>query len=116
MPYVLTEQQAKQQLKQLNRDYLGRQTWEKMYGQIDLGTRQAENALTYDYAKAVGEAYQSSIAAEQNIMSSNIGQGFKEQAMYNNEQALQDAYNSYLQNYKKPLLVQILLHHNNQIY
>ena len=101
MPYVLTEQQAKQQLKQLNRDYLGRQTWEKMYGQIDLGTRQAESALTYDYAKAVGEAYQSSIAAEQNIMSSNVGQGFKEQAMYSNEQALQDAYNSYLQNYKK---------------
>jgi len=101
MPYVLTEQQAKKQLKELNRDYLGRQTWEKMYGQIDLGAQQAESALTYDYAKAIGEAYQSSIAAEQNIMASNLGQGFKEQAMYSNEQALQEAYNSYLQNYQK---------------
>ena len=47
----------KQQLKEANRDYIGRKTWENLYAGIDIAEKQQIGALKQDYAKAMSDAY-----------------------------------------------------------
>ena len=101
--FVLTESQAKHQIKNFNKTFEGLKTWEQQYGQVDVAAQKQASALTYDYAKAVGDAYASAYENQQAILSSNVGKGYKEQAIQSNDDVLQEAYNAYLQNYQKGL-------------
>ena len=101
MPYgpVYTSESLKQQLKNANRDYYGRKTWQDLYGNISLAEQQSLSALKEDYTSAIGEAYTSSLKNEQNILSSNLAEGYKTEALIANENALEEAFMSYKQNY-----------------
>ncbi len=101
MPYgpVFTTSNLKQQLAEMNRDYLGRKTWEELYGNIAFSEQKALASVDTNYSSAIGEAYMSSLQQEQNILSSNLGQGYKDQALLENEMALEEAFASYQQNY-----------------
>lgn len=95
----LTPGDAKRALLEANRDYYGRKTWQQAFGGIDLAEQQQLGSLQYDYSKAIGKAYAAAHKNQQSIMSSNLGQGFKEQAMLSNEEALAQAFETYRQNY-----------------
>lgn len=97
--YIFTKDELARNLQEANRDYYGRKTWEELYGNIALSGQQAISSLKQDYSSAIGEAYLSSLQSEQDILSSNIGQGYKERALLENEQALEEAFASYKQNY-----------------
>ena len=96
---IFTTGNIKQQLANANRDYYGRKTWEGMYSSVDLAKKQQENQLGIQYAGAVADAYAQAYNADNAIASSNLGQGYKLAAMEENEAALEQAFNSYRQNY-----------------
>lgn len=96
---IVTTSDAARFLKDMNRDYYGRKTWEQAFGNIDLAEQQQIGSLGYDYSKAIGEAYAAAYKNKQGIMASNLGQGYKEQAMISNEEALNQAFETYRQNY-----------------
>ena len=98
---ILTEREAQKQLQSSNRDYYGRKTWEQQYGNIDVTKQRAESGLTYDYAKELGQAYSSAMQSEQAILGDKYSTLNKPQAIQSIDQALQEAYDAYLQNYQK---------------
>lgn len=94
-----TVDEVKRQLMEYDKTFQGLKYWEEMYGSVSLMGKQAESAVTYDYAKAMSEAYASSLQTDMDIMSSNLGQGFKERELSENQLALEEAFASYQQNY-----------------
>lgn len=101
--YIFDKSSIKQQLKEANRGYDGRKTWENLYGSIDLAKQQQTSKLKQDYSKAISDAYASSYASNSAIASSNIGEGYKEAAMLEIDNALEAAYDSYRNNYLSSL-------------
>ena len=97
--YVGTSKQIKDQLQEMNKDYYGNQTWKEMYSGIDLNRQIAMNDLKYDYASAVNDAYASYLQQNDAITSSNLGQGYKQRMFDDNTLALEQAYDTYKQNY-----------------
>lgn len=99
MPQIYTEGEIKRQLAELNRDYLGRKTWEGAYGAVDLAKQQQLSALSSDYSQAVAEAYASAYKNSAILQNSDLGQGYKLSAQEQMDIALDEAYRSYRQNY-----------------
>lgn len=89
----------KQQLKDANRDYMGRKTWENLYAGIDIAEKQQIGVLKQDYAKAMSDAYATAYKNKAAIGASNIGQGYKVEALDSIDTALQEAYDTYRRNY-----------------
>ena len=87
------------QLKEANRTYEGLKTWEQLYGSVNIAEQQMMSSLKQDYSKEIGQAYLSSLQQEQDILTSNIGQGYKEQMLSENQLALEEAFEAYQQNY-----------------
>ena len=89
----------KQQLKEANRDYMGRKTWENLYAGIDIAEKQQIGVLKQDYAKAMSDAYATAYKNKVAVGASNIGQGYKAEAIDDIDIALQEAYDTYRRNY-----------------
>lgn len=98
---IFNKSNIKQQLAEANRDYYGRKTWENLFSSVDLTRQQESNVLKRDYAEAISDAYSSAYKTNMNIMASNIGQGYKLEAMTDTDIALEQAYDSYRNNYLK---------------
>ena len=81
----------------------GKDVFSSLYGDVNLQTQRAENQALYDYSKELSSAYATSLYQQQDIMSSNLGQGYKQQYMADTESALQQAYDTYLKKYQKSL-------------
>lgn len=96
---IFDSSSIKNQLYEANRDYRGRKTWENLYGSLDIARQQQISSTQRDYASAVADAYSQAYLNTNNIMSSNVGQGFKDQLAAENNMALEEAYNTYRQNY-----------------
>lgn len=89
----------KSQLAEANRDYYGRKTWENLYGSIDYARQNQIGQLEQDYSNAIADAYAAAYKSNSAVMSSNLGQGYKAAAIEETDLALEEAYNSYKQNY-----------------
>lgn len=89
----------KRQLKDANRDYTGRKTWESLYSAVDLSKQQQLSSLQYDYSKQISDAYATAYETNVGIASSNLGQGYKDAAIADTNAALEEAYNTYRLNY-----------------
>lgn len=96
---VVSVDQAKSMLREANRDYYGRKTWQSLYGNVALQEQQAMSSLTQDYASDVAEAYASAYQNKQAIAASNIGQGYKFAAQEDIDAALAEAFETYHANY-----------------
>lgn len=96
---IVSVDQAKSMLREANRDYYGRKTWQSLYGNIALQEQQAMSSLTQDYASDVAEAYASAYQNRQAVAASNIGQGYKAVAQENIDAALAEAFETYQANY-----------------
>ena len=97
--YIQTSANVAKQLKELNRDYYGRKTWGSLYGAVDLQRQQALSQLNYDYDSQIAKAYSTAFQQKSAIANSALGSGFKEQGQMNIDMALEEAFNTYRQNY-----------------
>lgn len=86
-------------LTALNRDYYGRNTWDKAFGQVGVQADTSINQLNQNYERSLAEAYAASRQSEQALAGSQVGEGFKNLALNQNRQALQTAFEQYRQNY-----------------
>lgn len=96
---ITTTSNTASQLKELNKDYEKRRTWASLYGSVDVAEQQALSSLQYDYSKDVLDAYTAAYAEKSAIANSDLGTGYKQQSLYDINESLNEAFNSYRQNY-----------------
>lgn len=99
MPMIFDTNTIKLQLSEANRDYMGRKTWENLYGSIDLAKQAQTSQLESDYASAMSSAYASAYQNEADVLASNLGTGYKLDMISDIDKSLQEAYDSYRNNY-----------------
>ena len=87
------------ELERLNRDYSGQRTWGQAYGAINLAEQSAMADVEQNYAASMNQAYQAALQNKAAIAGSNVGTGYKTEAIASIDDALASAYDSYLQNY-----------------
>jgi hypothetical protein len=97
--YIQTSGNVARQLKDLNKDYYGRKTWEGLYDAVNYQKEKALTELSYDYNEQVAQAYKTAYSQKSAIANSMLGSGFKEQSSSNIDMALQEAFNTYKQSY-----------------
>lgn len=96
---AFTKAGIRSELERLNRDYSGQRTWGQAYGAINLAEQSAMANVEQDYAASMNQAYQSALQNKAAIAGSNVGTGYKTEAIASIDEALSSAYDSYLQNY-----------------
>lgn len=96
---IFTRDVIKSQLEDANRNYYGQRTWAEMFGNLDLSKQLGTENLIQNYGAIVGEAYKASKANQSAILGSNIGQGYKNAMLEENQLALDKAYDSYMSQY-----------------
>ena len=97
--YIFTKDNVKEQLKNMNRTYQGRQTWGEYYGAIDIAKQDALSKITHDYSSDVLEAYKTAEENKSIVANSALGQGYKEEAFKDIDASLMQAYDAYRQTY-----------------
>jgi hypothetical protein len=70
-----------------------------LFGNLDLSKQLGTENLIRDYGAIMGEAYKASKANQSAILGSNIGQGYKNAMLEENQLALDKAYDSYMSQY-----------------
>ena len=96
---AFTKAGIRSELERLNRDYSGQRTWGQAYGAINLAEQSAMANVEQDYAASMNQAYQSALQNKAAVAGSNVGTGYKTEAIASIDEALASAYDSYLQNY-----------------
>lgn len=107
---IFTANDAANYLKKANKNYLGQQTWLKAYDDINkayggmvtdlsITAQQQGNAALQDFSDSIANAYDASLRQKNQVLGSNLGQGFKANLLEENDLALESAYNAYLQKY-----------------
>lgn len=96
---VFTTSGAKAALKEFNQDYYGRRTWDSMFGTIGVYGDTATSMLSDQYSQSINDAYISAMRNNNEIIASNLGQGYKEELINNNNMALNDAFSQYRDSY-----------------
>jgi hypothetical protein len=76
MPMLFTASSVRPQVMEANKDYMGRNVWRQAFGDISMGNQQATTQLSQEYGNAMNQAYLSSMANENAIRASNLGQGY----------------------------------------
>lgn len=99
--YTLSTEDVAKTLYELNKNYEGQQVWREAFVNTELAEQQALESVKYDYAKAANQAYAASMANENALLNSNLGQGYKQQMSERNALDLQSAFEQYKQNYLK---------------
>lgn len=99
MPMIFTADSIKEELRSANKDYLGRNAWNQAFSQVGLQEQLATDYLSTSYDQSLKDAYASALQNRQSIYGGNLGQGFRQMALSENEAALQQAYQSYRQNF-----------------
>lgn len=97
--YIQKASDVAKYLKEFNKDYQGRKIWERLYNQVDLNAQNALSNVQYDYSTAMLEAYRSAYAQKSAIANSALGSGFKADNSMDIDASLQEAFNSYRQQY-----------------
>jgi hypothetical protein len=99
MAYIMTGDKIKSQLKQLNRNYQGRQTWNELYGSINFAEQQGLANAASSYESNILNAYSEAYRNRASIANSALGSGYKQALTADLDYALSQAYDSYRQNY-----------------
>lgn len=93
---IMTEGQAKQAILNDYRNISGSRTFGSMYAANELAGMRAAQNVEQQYGEQIGQAYKSAMAQRSNILSSNLGTGYKEAMLGDTEQYLSQAYNQYM--------------------
>lgn len=94
---ILTGAQAAQQIAKFDRDKQNRLTWQNLLQSNDLAAGKAVQDLESSYASASMDAYTSYLANKAAIENSNVVGSGKQGLLNSNNEALQQAYDSYRQ-------------------
>ena len=97
---IFTKNDVAKQLELANRNYNNQRTWSQLYGSVDLAGQAARESVMTDFGRAAGDAYRTAMINKGAIAGSNLITGNKQNAMLDNELALSQAYDSYIQNYR----------------
>lgn len=97
--YTITKSDYEKQLREQSKSLTGGKTWAELYQSNYLAGERAKAIAEESYLDAAAQAYQSSLGQRSNILGSNLGQGYKQQALTDTDLALQEAYNTYMNNY-----------------
>lgn len=97
--YTITKSDYEKQLREQSKSLTGGKTWAELYQSNYLAGERAKAMVEESYLDAAAQAYQSSLGQRSNILGSNLGQGYKQQALTDTDLALQEAYNTYMNNY-----------------
>lgn len=99
--YTITKSDYEKQLREQSKSLTGGKTWAELYQSNYLAGERAKAIAEESYLDAAAQAYQNSLGQRSNILESNLGQGYKQQALTDTDLALQEAYNTYMSNYAK---------------
>ena len=93
--YIQTSDQAKKFLQGM-RNATGSRSFGSLYAANELAGMKAEQQVEQQYGEQIGQAYKSAMAQRSNILSSNLGTGYKEAMLGDTEQYLSKAYDQYM--------------------
>lgn len=93
--YIQTSDQAKKFLQDM-RNATGSRSFGSLYAANELAGMKAEQQVEQQYGEQIGQAYKSAMAQRSNILSSNLGTGYKEAMLGDTEQYLTKAYDQYM--------------------
>lgn len=94
---ISTANQTAANLREQNRDYYGRKTWENLFVQNQQQAMAAENQLIKNYGEQTAQAYLQYLQNKNAIQTSQIVGAGKQELLSQQRLALQDAYNTYSQ-------------------
>ena len=100
---AFTAQNIASYLERMNKDYNGRRVWAEQFAGIDANRQAAIEGVASDYSDAVATAYLSSLSNKAAIGQSNLISGQKDAMLSANDEALEEAYKSYLQNHAQSI-------------
>lgn len=93
--YIQTSDQAKKFLQDM-RNATGSRSFGSLYAANELAGMKAEQQVEQQYGEQIGQAYKSAMAQRSNILSSNLGTGYKEAMLGDTDQYLSKAYDQYM--------------------
>lgn len=93
--YIQTSDQAKKFLQDM-RNATGSRSFGSLYAANELAGMKAEQQVEQQYGEQIGQAYKSAMAQRSNILSSNLGTGYKEAMLGDTGQYLSKAYDQYM--------------------
>ena len=93
--YIQTSDQAKKFLQGM-RNATGSRSFGSLYAANELAGMKAEQQVEQQYGEQIGQAYKSAMAQRSNILSSNLGTGYKDAMLGDTEQYLSKAYDQYM--------------------
>lgn len=93
--YIQTSDQAKKFLQDM-RNATGSRSFGSLYAANEIAGARAEQQVEQQYGEQIGQAYKSAMAQRSNILSSNLGTGYKEAMLGDTEQYLSKAYDQYM--------------------
>ena len=93
--YIQTSDQAKKFLQGM-RNATGSRSFGSLYAANELAGMKAEQQVEQQYGEQIGQAYKSAMAQRSNILSSNLGTGYKDAMLGDTDQYLSKAYDQYM--------------------
>lgn len=93
--YIQTSDQAKKFLQDM-RNATGSRSFGSLYAANEFAGMKAEQQVEQQYGEQIGQAYKSAMAQRSNILSSNLGTGYKESMLGDTDQYLAKAYDQYM--------------------
>lgn len=93
--YIQTSDQAKKFLQDM-RNATGSRSFGSLYAANELAGIKAEQQVEQQYGEQIGQAYKSAMAQRSNILSSNLGTGYKDAMLGDTDQYLTKAYDQYM--------------------
>lgn len=93
--YIQTSDQAKKFLQGM-RNATGSRSFDSLYAANELAGMKAEQQVEQQYGEQIGQAYKSAMAQRSNILSSNLGTGYKDAMLGDTDQYLTKAYDQYM--------------------
>ena len=93
--YIQTSEQAKKFLQGM-RNATGSRSFDSLYAANELAGARAEQQVEQQYGEQIGQAYKTAMAQRSNILSSNLGTGYKDAMLGDTDQYLTKAYDQYM--------------------
>lgn len=93
--YIQTSDQAKKFLQGM-RNATGSRSFDSLYAANEIAGARAEQQVEQQYGEQIGQAYKSAMAQRSNILSSNLGTGYKDAMLGDTDQYLSKAYDQYM--------------------
>ena len=78
------------------RNATGSRSFGSLYAANELAGMKAEQQVEQQYGEQIGQAYKSAMAQRSNILSSNLGTGYKDAMLGDTDQYLSKAYDQYM--------------------